>query len=640
MTQAKSVAKSGRRSAAGGNKSPGGEIVPLLPAFAKMGSVLGTAGKPSANPLEAFWRLSETLSDHPAHEPIPLDDLNRIFHASLAKATFGISPAALALAFTDWWLHLISSPGKEIELVQKAVRKSVRLAVHAAKSAAHPDHETCIEPLEHDRRFDDPLWHQPPFNLIYQSFLLTQQWWYNATTGVKGVSAANEHIVSFAMRQILDVFSPTNYLWTNPVVLNRTVQEGGANLQRGMVNFLEDWERRVAGRKPVGADQFKLGRDLATTPGRVVYRNRLIELIQYAPQTEKVHAEPILIVPAWIMKYYILDLSPENSLVRYLVENGHTVFMISWRNPTADDRDLGMEDYRRLGIEDALDAIEVIVPGKQVHALGYCLGGTLLSIAAAAEARDRRARLKSMTLLAAQTDFTEAGELTLFVNESQLSFLEDVMWQQGYLDTQQMAASFQLLRSTDLIWSRVFKQYLMGEREPMIDLMAWNADGTRLPYRMHSEYLRKLFLENDLAEGRFEADGRPVALTDIRVPIFAVGTETDHVAPWHSVYKIHILTDTEVTFVLTSGGHNAGIVSEPGHPHRHYRIMTRGATDSYLDPDHWMRDAASTEGSWWPAWTAWLDKHSTEMVPPPPMGNTERGYEPLEAAPGTYVLMP
>ena len=303
-------------------------------------------------------------------------------------------------------------------------------------------------------------------------------------------------------------------------MLNRTIEEAGANLQRGMVNFFEDWERRVAGRPPVGAEKFKLGRDLATTPGKVVYRNRLIELIQYEPQTKQVHAEPILIVPAWIMKYYILDLSKDNSLVRYLVENGYTVFMISWRNPTADDRDLGMEDYRRLGIEDALDAIETIVPDRPVHALGYCLGGTLLSIAAAAEARDRRARLKSMTLLAAQTDFTEAGELTLFVNESQLSFLEDVMWQQGYLGTEQMSATFQLLHSTDLIWSRVLKQYLMGERDPMIDLMAWNADGTRLPYRMHSEYLRKLFLENDLAEGHYEVDGRPIALTDIRVPIF------------------------------------------------------------------------------------------------------------------------
>ena len=596
-------------------------------------------GPPSPQtPLDALLRLSEALSDRPDDGPVPLDNLNRLFHAALAKATLGISPAALALAFSDWWLHLASAPGKQMELVQKAARKTIRLAVHAAKSASHPDCDACIEPLIQDRRFDDPLWREPPYNLIYQSFLLTQQWWHNATTGVRGVSEENEQIVSFTMRQILDMFAPTNFLPTNPVLLNRTIAEGGANLQRGARNFLEDWERQVAGRKPVGADKFKLGRDLATTPGRVVYRNRLIELIQYEPTTETVQAEPILIVPAWIMKYYILDLSPGNSLVRYLVDSGHTVFMISWRNPTAEDRDLGMDDYRRLGVEAAMDAIGTIVPDRKVHALGYCLGGTLLSIAAATEARDRKDRLKSVTLLAAQTDFTEAGELTLFVNESQLSFLEDVMWEQGYLDTHQMSASFQLLRSNDLIWSRVLKQYLMGEREEMIDLMAWNADGTRLPYRMHSDYLRQLFLDNDFAEGRYKVDGRPVALTDIRVPIFAVGTETDHVAPWRSVHKIHLLADTEVTFVLTSGGHNAGIVSEPGHPRRHFRIKTTAATDDYADPERWLRIAESREGSWWPAWTAWLDAHSSATVAPPRMGNSERGFEPLEAAPGTYVL--
>ena len=622
------------------DKKAGADIVPLRPSVAKGADGKADEAPSITNPMDAIWRFSEALSEKAAPEPLALDDLNRYFHATISKGTFGVSPAALALAFTDWWLHLISSPGKEIELLQKAVRKSLRMAVYAARSSSHPDCGVCIEPLAQDRRFDDPQWQQMPYNLIYQSFLLTQQWWHNATTGIGGVSSENEHIVSFVMRQILDVFAPTNFLWTNPELLNRTIAEGGANLQRGALNFIEDWEREIAGRKPVGAEKFKVGRDLATTKGRVVYRNHLIELIQYEPQTEKVEAEPILIVPAWIMKYYILDLSPENSLVSYLVENGHTVFMISWLNPTAEDRDLGMEDYRTLGIEAALDAVQAIVPDQKIHALGYCLGGTLLSIAAAAEARSRNSRLKSMTLLAAQTDFTEAGELTLFVNESQLSFLEDTMWQQGYLDTHQMAASFQLLRSNDLIWSRVLKQYLMGEREGMIDLMAWNADGTRLPYRMHSEYLRRLFLDNDLAEGRYQVQGRPVALSDIRVPIFAVGTESDHVAPWKSVYKIHLLSDTDVTFVLTSGGHNAGIVSEPGHPHRHFRILSRRSTDTYVDPEQWGAQADQREGSWWPAWTEWLAGQSSGKVDPPPMGNADRGYAPLEAAPGTYVLTP
>jgi polyhydroxyalkanoate synthase len=350
-----------------------------------------------------------------------------------------------------------------------------------------------------------------------------------------------------------------------------------------------------------------------------------------------VKPEPVLIIPAWIMKYYILDLSPHNSLVRYLTEQGFTVFMISWKNPGPDDRDLSMEDYRNLGALAALDAVNAIVPARKVHAVGYCLGGTLLAIAAAAMARDRDERLATVSLFAAQADFTEAGELTLFINESQLSFLEDMMWEQGFLDTKQMAGAFQMLRSNDLIWSRAVRDYLMGERQPMTDLMAWNADATRMPYRMHTEYLRRLFLDNDLAEGRYQAGGKPVALTDIRVPLFAVGTELDHVAPWQSVYKFHLLTDTEITFLLTKGGHNAGIVSEPGHPHRHYRVSTQPSDGHYIDPAVWLAETPTTEGSWWPEWSRWLAAHSGESVAPPATGAPQAGYAAICDAPGSYV---
>ena len=565
---------------------------------------------------------------------------DRPLHAAAARLTAGISPAALMLAYTDWAQHLVFSPDKQAELVEKAARKAGRYADYGLRACADPGCATCIEPLPQDSRFAGEAWQRQPFAAVYQGFLLTQQWWHNATTGVYGVSKHHEDVVSFVTRQLLDVVSPANFPLTNPEVLDATVKQGGMNFVRGAANFWEDWRRALSGSRPIGADAFQVGRDVAATPGKVVFSNRLIELIQYVPATENVHAEPILIVPAWIMKYYILDLSPENSLVKYLVGKGHTVFVVSWKNPNGEDRDLGMADYRQLGVMAALDAVTAIVPKQQVHAVGYCLGGTLLAITAAAMAREKDHRLKSLTLFAAQIDFTEAGELMLFIDEAQLSFLEDMMAEQGYLDTRQMAGAFQLLRSNDLIWSAMVKTYLMGERRPMIDLMAWNADATRMPYRMHSEYLRRLFLDNDLAENRFEVDGRPVSVRDIRVPIFAVSTISDHVAPWRSVYKVQMLTDADVTFVLSNGGHNAGIVSPPDHPRRHHQIATHKEDEKYIDPDAWQQAAVHHEGSWWPCWQDWLVRYSSDQVPPPPMGAPKKGYAPLVDAPGTYVLEP
>ncbi len=564
--------------------------------------------------------------------------MDRLAHAVLGRMTMGISPGSVMQAYSDWLTHLAISPGKQLELANKLLRKILRLRVYMMRAAVDPAAEPCIEPLKDDHRFMAPEWRKWPFNIVEQGFLLTQQWWHNAATDVKGVQKHHLDVVKFSQRQMLDMLSPSNYFWTNPEILKRTLEEGGRNLYRGALNYFEDIERSLSNSGPELSKEYVPGKAVAATPGKVVYRNRLIELIQYSPTTETVHPEPILIVPAWIMKYYILDLSPHNSLIKYLVDKGHTVFVISWRNPTFQDRDLDMKDYLEMGVMDALDTISGIIPEQKIHTAGYCLGGTLLSIAACTMARDGDDRLASMTLLAAQTDFREAGELTLFIDDSQVDLLEDMMWNQKYLETSQMAGTFQLLRSNDLIWSQGVRKYMMGEKDVANDLMAWNADQTRLPYRMHKEYLRSMFLNNDLAEGRYQVHGRSIALQDLTVPVFAVGTVKDHVAPWKSVYKLHLSLNTHLTFVLTSGGHNAGIVSEPGHRHRSYQIGEHQDGDHYLPPEDWAATTEKQEGSWWEAWQSWLSKHSGKKGDLPKMGLPPRKGKIIGDAPGEYVF--
>ncbi len=567
-----------------------------------------------------------------------LEQLDRILHAAQARATCGVSPAAVMNAHLDWLVHLANSPTKLTGLTLKAADDWLRLAAYSGQSLLNAEVPPAALLDRRDPRFRAEEWNAWPFNILAQSFLLTQSWWREATRDVRGVSAQHNREVQFMVRQVLDFLAPANFPWTNPEVIQRTSEEGGMNLVRGARNLSGDIQRKWLGEKPKALEDYVVGRDLAVTPGKVVYRNRLIELIQYTPSTKKVWREPVLIVPAWIMKYYILDLSPHNSLVRYLVARGHTVFMISWKNPTAEDRDTGMDDYRRLGVMAALDTIGKVQPGSRIHACGYCLGGTLLAIAAAAMARDGDRRLATLTLLAAQTDFSEAGELMLFIDESELIYLEDMMWAQGHLDTKAMSGAFQFLRASDLIWSRMVREYLLGEEGAVIDLMAWNADQTRLPYKMHSEYLRQLFLENQLATGKYQVAGRSVSLTDIEAEIFAVGTIRDHIAPWESVFKIKILSDTDVTFVLAAGGHNAGIVSEPGHAGRSYQMMTLKEQATFKDPETWRKQAPMRSGSWWPAWSRWLSRRSTAKVKPPGMGPPRRGRKALAEAPGSYVM--
>ncbi|MGE4482054.1 PHA/PHB synthase family protein [Acidocella sp.] len=560
------------------------------------------------------------------------NDLDRAMHAAQARLTGGMSMTALALAWTDWALHMADQPGRQMQLARQAVSDWTSLTRQALGLEFSP-----LEPEPQDHRFRDQGWQHGPAALAAQSFLRTERFWDQATKNIPGVSLENERIVNFAARQILDVIAPTNFPCCNPEVLTKAQATSGESLRQGAKNLVADL--RSVGNTKVQPLPMKPGKDVAITPGQVVFRNDLLELIQYSPETDTVRPEPVLIVPAWIMKYYILDLSPRNSMVKYLVSQGFTVFCISWRNPDASMRDVSLDDYRGLGTMAALDAISAIC-GKEtkIHATGYCLGGTLLAITAAAMARDHDERLASITLLAAQTDFTEAGELQLFINDSQLHFLDDAMWSQGYLDSKQMAGAFEMLRANDLVWSQMIRRYYLGEQDHPNDLMSWNMDATRMPYRMHSDYLRKLFLNNDLAEGRLEAGNRKISLADIHLPFFVIGTETDHIAPWRSVYKLQQLNSSDFTFVLTSGGHNAGVVSEPGHPHRHFCKLERKSGDLFIPPDEWQTLATCEEGSWWPDWAGWLSKHSGKPVNPPQTGAPKAGYPVLEPAPGQYIF--
>ena len=567
--------------------------------------------------------------------PRHFEALDRAERAALAHVTQGISPYALWSAYLDWATHYAMSPGTQLDVAERAAENAGKLWLYAAAKMSGQNPEPPFTPNGRASFQEDPAWSAPPLDLIRQWYLGLGHLALLAAEAPRGMETIDQKRVSFMTRNLMDAMAPWSNPFINPDIWQKALADGGASLFKGYQNFLDDRQREANGQPPAGADAFKVGENLAATPGQVVFRNSLMELICYRTETEAVHAEPVLLVPAWIMKYYILDLSPRNSMVTFLLGRGHTVFMISWRNPTAEDRDLAFDDYRTKGVMAALDEISRFMPGRDIHAAGYCLGGTILSIAAATMARDGDKRLASLSLLAAQTDFSEAGELMLFVDDSQVAFLEDMMWDQGVLDTKQMAGAFRNLRSNELIVSRILHDYVLGERETMTDLMAWNADQTRMPYLMHAQYLRGLFLENRLTAGRYAVDGRVIALRDIDAPVFIVGTEKDHIAPWQSVYKFRLFADTEVTFVLTTGGHNAGIVSEPGHKHRSYRIGTAAHDAKYTDPESWAAAAPAHEGSWWLAWADWLAaKGSGEMIPAPDLHTMPD----LGPAPGRYVF--
>jgi polyhydroxyalkanoate synthase len=596
---------------------------------------------PKSSPFTSSESAPGWLSDQDAKK------LDEVVHEQLARATAGLSPMSLALACIDWAMHLAVSPGKQLQLAQRAMQLTL-------DELQRPLNETdASRDTKDDARFTDSAWSQWPYSTLKDSFQAGDRWWQEATQ-IDGMSPHRQQIVSFFARQWMDALSPSNWPLTNPQVIAHSFETAGQSLLQGMQLFMHDLHQSTlpSSANPQGLSPlpYAVGEDVAITPGKVVYRNHLIELIQYAPNTDSVAAEPILIIPSPIMKFYILDLSPQNSMVRYLVSQGFTVFMISWRNPDADDRDLGMDDYLLGAVMQALRQTRLISNASAVHAMGYCLGGTFLAIVAALmgskEFTAREAKhsetqetplpaLASVTLLAAQTDFSEAGELGIFIDDDQLKTLREQIASTGYLSGRQMAGSFQFLHSKDLIWSRNTQRYLMGVDDIGSDLMSWNSDTTRLPQRMHSEYLDTLFLHDDLTEGHYKVDGLSVALKNLNMPLMVVGTVRDHVSPWRSVYKIHLHTDTPTTFILAAGGHNAGIISEPGHARRSYQMSHRDEGTDWIDPDEWISQAPRYEGSWWEAWQTWLHQHSSAQV-------KARSIDTKKAlcdAPGDYVMV-
>jgi poly[(R)-3-hydroxyalkanoate] polymerase subunit PhaC len=595
------------------------KIQPRKRARAKLAAVTETTPQPRPAALEAH----------------PHQNLDRASRAAVALMTGGVAPHAYLEAWSDWAQHLSRAPGRQLELIERAQENVLKLMAQAVN--LYPDAVPAFKPKAYDHRFRHPGWQKAPFNLMQQEFLAAQDWWDYATDYLRGLRPQDADRTRFMARQMLDLFSPSNFPALNPEIIEQTLKCNGKNLSAGAAHFFHDFLNIFTHAHEPVPEGYRIGEDLACTPGEVVFRNELFELIQYAPQTEKVKAEPILIVPAWIMKYYILDLSPHNSLVRYLVGQGFTVFMISWCNPGVDQADLSLEDYRERGVMKALDTVNSILPHSRVHAVGYCLGGTILAIAAATMAREKDVRLASITLMAAQVDFAEAGELLLFLDESQVAFLEDMMWEKGYLDRPQMARTFSVIRSEDLIYSRAVRRYLLGKEDVPTDMGVWVTDTTRMPAKMHSEYLRGLFLENRLTAGRFAVEGRVIALKDISAPMFVVATETDHIAPWNSVYKSQLFTDNDLTFVLTSGGHNSGIVNEPGKARGHHRISHRPAGALYVGPEAWLNKNVTRLGSWWPEWRAWLENKSSGVTPAPDIGAPEKGLGSIIPAPGTYV---
>ena len=546
-------------------------------------------------------------------------------------------PLSIGTAFLELTARMMANPAQLWQAQAELWQGYSQLWQATAERMLGHDVEPVITPPKGDRRFRDDAWDENVlFDYIKQSYLLSARWMQKAVNDIDGLDDKTARKVDFYTRQFVDAMAPSNFIATNPEVLRATVETGGENLVHGLENLLADLERgggqlRIS---QTDEDAFEVGRNIAVTPGKVVYQNALMQLLQYAPATETVHQRPLLIIPPWINKFYILDLRPENSLIKWCVDQGLTVFVVSWVNP---DRKLAaktFEDYMLEGPLAALQAIEQATGEAEINAVGYCLGGTLLACTLAYMAVQGDARVKTATFLAAMTDFSEVGELGVFIDEEQLTSLETRMSATGYLDGSEMATTFNMLRANDLIWSFVVNNYLLGKDPFPFDLLYWNSDSTRMPAAMHTFYLRKMYQENQLVRpGGIELAGVPIDLGRIETPAFLLSTREDHIAPWRSTYAATQVFGGPVKFCLSASGHIAGVVNPPAAQKYCYWTNARKAKDA----DSWFNGAAKHDGSWWPEWLKWLAKATGPQVPARIPGDGK--LTPLEDAPGAYVKL-
>ncbi len=544
-------------------------------------------------------------------------------------------PLNIGNAFVEMTTKLMSDPAKMMEAQITLWQDYMSLWQNTARRMMGEDTKPVVEPDKTDRRFKDDAWQENEvFDFIKQSYLLSARWMQGVVSNVEGLDDRTAKKVDFYTRQFIDAMSPSNFAVTNPEVVRATIETGGENLLKGLNNLLEDLERGKGklSIRMTDLDAFKVGENIAVTPGKVVYRNELMELVQYTPSTEMTLKAPLMIIPPWINKFYILDLRPKNSFIKWAVDQGHTVFVLSWVNPDETLSNKGFADYMLEGPLAALDAIEKATGEKKVNAIGYCLGGTLLSATLAYMAVKKDTRILSATFFTTMTDFKESGELGVFIDEEQLAALEDRMSSRGYLDGSEMATTFNMLRANDLIWSFVVNNYLLGKDPFPFDLLYWNSDSTRMPAAMHSFYLRKMYQENKLVQpGGIELCGVPIDLRNIKTPCYFLSTREDHIAPWKSTYAATQTFGGPIKFVLSASGHIAGVVNPPASGKYCYWTNADLSTDS----ETWLKSSKQEDGSWWSDWHGWVSAYAGGQVPARTPGGGK--LKALEDAPGSYV---